>query len=518
MNQIAAAPSAPKAQALAAAAAVQPEATGLVEFRSEGRVLLIGEPVLVNAALAQLDPQLQPHCLFVSEPAVAPKGIPFRVCAPGSFELEGYLGRFRIRGKCRKADEQALTFDLVVDLLPRPLLAMATPPIGYFAPGTDQAALRPVLEELPDLIGRFEKPQFFAYDPAICAHGASGLEGCRRCLDTCPTQAIVSVGEKVQVDPNLCQGGGICTAVCPTGAMTYRYPPAADSLERIRRMLHTFLEAGGEEPVLLLHALADDPGGLAEEELPMPLEELASAGLELWLAALAYGATQVRLLRSPTTDERIAAALEEQRAVANAILCGLGYAEAVHWHDAPQTSGLEGLARASFAAAGDKRQNLFLAVDHLYAHAPQPVASAPLPPGAPLGRIRIRREGCTLCLACVSVCPARALSDGGEKPAVRLFEANCVQCGLCAKACPEKVITLESRIVYEPGQRRAPQVLNEEEPFHCIACGKPFATRSVMEKMQTKLSGHWMFQDEATRRRLMMCGDCRVVDMMRDQS
>ncbi len=58
-------------------------------------------------------------------------------------------------------------------------------------------------------------------------------------------------------------------------------------------------------------------------------------------------------------------------------------------------------------------------------------------------------------------------------------------------------------------------MLNEEEPFCCIVCGKAFATGSVIEAMRTKLEGHWMFQDEASRRRLEMCDDCRVADIAR---
>jgi hypothetical protein len=33
--------------------------------------------------------------------------------------------------------------------------------------------------------------------------------------------------------------------------------------------------------------------------------------------------------------------------------------------------------------------------------------------------------------------------------------------------------------------------------------------------MRTKLAGHWMFQDEASQRRLEMCDNCRVADIAR---
>jgi formate hydrogenlyase subunit 6/NADH:ubiquinone oxidoreductase subunit I len=111
------------------------------------------------------------------------------------------------------------------------------------------------------------------------------------------------------------------------------------------------------------------------------------------------------------------------------------------------------------------------------------------------------------------VCPSKALHDGGDRPALRFVEGNCVQCGLCHNACPEDAIMLAPRVVYERAARGEMRVLHEEAAFRCVVCGKPFATQKIIDRMMEKLSGHWMFQDEAARRRLQMCEDCRVMDM-----
>jgi hypothetical protein len=60
-------------------------------------------------------------------------------------------------------------------------------------------------------------------------------------------------------------------------------------------------------------------------------------------------------------------------------------------------------------------------------------------------------------------------------------------------------------------------VLNEEAAFHCTVCGKPFATRSMIEMMTAKLRGHAMFREKGSIERLRMCGDCRVRDMFGDE-
>ena len=47
-----------------------------------------------------------------------------------------------------------------------------------------------------------------------------------------------------------------------------------------------------------------------------------------------------------------------------------------------------------------------------------------------------------------------------------------------------------------------------------MRCGKPFSTKPLIEVMLGKLSGHSMFATGGALKRLQMCADCRVVDMM----
>jgi len=455
----------------------------------------------------------------------------------------------------REAQAASEAFDLVLDLGNQPLIALHAPPQGYFAlnisAGLASPGLLPLVVKLRDMVGEFEKPKFFAYKQKICAHSRNETVGCNACVDICSAGAVSSQKDRQQivVNPNLCIGCGACTTVCPTGALTYAYPRASEQGVRIKTLLGTYAKAGGRQATLLFHSqgsgqqaiealgraarLDKAVQGVPAQVIAQPLWHTASLGLDLWLSAIAFGASQVAVL---VTDEEAPAYLEGlsgQMAVAQAVLHGLGYT-GVHFHllrtgtdqGAAQLAALDAdlqkLARnrtvvpatpARFAVAQEKRSTLDMALDHLMTQAKGPLPEAiELPAqGSPFGSLLVNKDACTLCLSCVSACPASALQDNPERPQLRFIEKNCVQCGLCATTCPEDAITLEPRLLLGP-QRKEARVLNESQPYQCIRCSKPFGTLKAIESMLGKLAGHAMFQGAAADR-LKMCSDCRVIDI-----
>jgi ferredoxin len=518
--------------------------TSVVEFVSQGRCLVLGDEQRALDAARRLGSSLS--CVVAvpldSRPSTARvDGID--VVRGGRPVIRGALGDFTVSlegsGDGRDLGSQlnppVERFDLVLDLCTPRRLGQAMPPLGYYAPGADESALEAALVTLPEMTGSFEKPKFFAYDPEICAHSRSGQPGCSRCINACPAEAIVSIGESIQVNPYLCQGGGACATACPTGAITYVYPPAADLLNLLRSTLRRYVEAGGKAPALLFYdgsSRQDVLGPLAcmpERVLPVQVEEIGSVGMDAWLVGLAYGAEAVVVLTSDQTPVQVVEAAQDQLVTARALLAGMGYDEGrVQIANADQVAttleALSGLPTgqsrraATFAAPADKRGRLRMALEHLHADAPVAKRSIALPAGAPFGEVRVDAQACTLCMGCVSVCPTKALQDGRGLPQLNFREWNCVQCGICERSCPEDAISLNARFVYDVEVREKPRLLHEEQPVCCVSCGKPFATQSMLDVLSRKLADHWMFQTEEARRRMLMCEDCRVRDMYAPRS
>jgi ferredoxin len=441
----------------------------------------------------------------------------------------------------RKPETSLGAFDLVLDLRSVPAFSQHALPQGYLR--WDGHDAKPLLQ-LRGLIGEFEKPRFFSYQQKLCAHSRNEKIGCQACIDVCSAAAISSDShlQRIKVNANLCIGCGTCSTVCPSGALSYAYPRAPEQGVRLKTLLGSYARSGGKDAALLLHSqqggarLLGDLGraarldpethGVPARVLPMALWHTSSLGLEMWLTAIAYGASQVWVLLTQEEAPQYHEALRSQMAVAQTILTALGY-QGEHFRllqvrDARDLAALDHDLRAvparsvggsaGFAVQGDKRATLELALDHLIAQAPLKPELIALPAAAsPLGALAINKEACTLCLSCVSACPVAALQDNPSSPQLSFIEKNCVQCGLCMKTCPENALTLLPRLSLS-SERRQAVLLHQMLPYACVRCGKPFGTLKAIEAMLGKLGQHSMYQGGALER-LKMCGDCRVIDL-----
>ena len=547
----------PKMAALLAAAGEPAPDVPLVSLSSDGVILIYGCDETAIEAAKLLADHLDVTVMIKNPSEITPPSINAFPVVKGTIRnAKGHFGAFELTiddfAAPRPSSRDAFVFDaprsgatsrcdLMLDLSGGPALFPAHDlRDGYLrADPKDPAAMLRAVLKARDLVGSFDKPQFINFTSELCAHSRSKLTGCHRCLDLCPTGAIVPNGDHVKISAEICAGCGQCAAACPTGAASYALPPADTLVHKVRAMLQTYHQAGGTTPVLLLHdgqhgtalieALARHGDGLPAHVLPLAVNEITQIGLEVIVAAFAYGATDVRfLLRSKPLHD--VAGLTQTIAMADAILSGLGFAGrrvATVETDDPDALGvaLYGIEPAmavaqpaTFRTVGKRRDVLRFALSELHKVAPAPVDVIALPEGAPLGAVNINVEGCTLCLSCVSACPTGALLDDPDRPALKFVEDACVQCGLCKATCPEKVISLQPQIDFRASRATA-RLIKEEEPALCIRCSKPFGVKSTIEKVAAKLEGrHWMYPSAAGRAdAIRMCADCRVITMSEQQ-
>jgi ferredoxin len=542
--------SGPKQAALLAMAAEPRPSVPFVTLESAGVVLICGRDEIAVEAGNLLKDHLDVTVLIEPPAAIAPPRMADFPVAKGKVRnASGHLGAFKVtvddfaeaipssRGTLMfgpSRDNARSNCDIILDLTGgSALFPAADLRDGYLRadPDSPAAMLRAVLRAR-DLTGSFEKPRYIAYDDMLCAHSRSGIVGCTRCLELCPTSAITSAGDHVAIDANICAGCGQCAAACPTGAASYALPSEDALMRKLRAMLIAYRDAGGERPIVLVHddphggplidALARFGDGLPAHVLPLPVNEITQIGLESIAAAFAYGTSAMRLLLRARPRHDISGLLRTM-ALAEPILAGLGFGSsriAAIETDDPDLL-LEALRAipamppaprpGTFRPLGGKRSVLRFALSELYRAAPEPVGVIALPAGAPFGAVEIDAGGCTLCLSCVSACPTGALRDDPDRPMLRFVEDACVQCGLCQATCPEHVITLKPQIDFN-AVRAPARTLKEEEPFCCIRCSKPFGVKSTIERVVAKLEGkHWMYSGSSQRIDIIrMCDDCRV--------
>jgi ferredoxin len=541
----------PKTAALIAAAQEEMPPISLVTLESGGVALIYGRDDIAIDAAQRLADRLDITVLLTRPGDVVPRRTnEFPVLKGTVRNARGHLGAFELTiddyalplpsSRARlvfgpSRDGAASTCDLILDLTGgTPLFPAHDLRPGYLrADPRDRAAVERAIADAGGLVGTFDKPRFIHFEESLCAHSRSSITGCTRCLDLCPTGAITPNGNAVAIDANVCAGCGACASVCPTGAASYSLPAADALMRRLRTLLQTYRKAGGSNGIVLFHdgehgediidALARFGPGLPANVLPVRVNEVTQLGPEAFAAVFAFGGTGIAVVTRAKPKHELSSlrrAAEMSDHIISALGFGAGLVRIIETDDPDQLRAMLDAAPAgvatqkptSFVPRGTKRSVLETTFRELHLAAPAPADTVPLAPGAPFGGVKLDAAGCTLCHACVTACPTGALSDNPDRAMLRFTENLCVQCGLCESTCPENVITLEPRLDF--GAWNAPlSVLKEEEPFNCIACGKPFGTKSSIDRVLAKLGDkHWMFGGANAKRLdvIKMCADCRV--------
>ena len=121
----------------------------------------------------------------------------------------------------------------------------------------------------------------------------------------------------------------------------------------------------------------------------------------------------------------------------------------------------------------------------------------------------IDKGKCTGCGLCTIDCPTKALTinQSDEKDTCQLLfrQGACDACGVCEKSCPENCLQLVEKEPEEDEAGEEVKVIFEDDVSRCMECGIPLFPRSMVKKMETKISMNrettWPFE---------LCPSCRI--------
>lgn len=497
---------------LAPNASVAPD---MVVLESRGAVLVVGDGPAIAAAVGALAAQMKVVAFAPGFGDFKSGGAKVMAVGGRVVSISGMLGAFRARAAIPGGASADIgkfspnadgSFDLVLDLCGKPLLAGSVAPPGYFAPRGDQEAVTEAVTAVRRLVGRFAKPRYVGYDASLCTHGAKGLRGCTRCLSVCPAGALRSAGDLIALDAGLCQGCANCALACPTGALSFNRPSRAALRASLRRMIETAASEGNAAPVIVVHVPA---AGVATEAAPRPvrvlhLEALPAFGEELWFEALALGAAGVVMVRNARATMEERKLFDRMIAEARVLLGAKGVSQTrlVLVESDALAAAIDAVPQQAcrlndageppmVPADAAKRPALLASLDALHDGPDDALAQLALASGMPFGKVLVDRAKCTLCFACANLCPVAAFAaELKPVPILRFIEEKCVQCGLCGVGCPEHAITLHPCFTIDAAVRNEALVLHQDELLSCSECGTPFISRQLLASSLERIKGH----------------------------
>jgi Formate hydrogenlyase subunit 6/NADH:ubiquinone oxidoreductase 23 kD subunit (chain I) len=277
---------------------------------------------------------------------------------------------------------------------------------------------------------------------------------CGLCAKSCPASAFEYIeGKVVEIKYDTCIDCGLCNSVCPVDAV--KMPSLPDGY--LADLIKT---SPGPLKFICDYALqdGDEPGVRVKCIAALPKQYL-------YIAAARHGEARAHCSRGEA--------------------CPL-WPAVERWGRGLQREGRDFVVKSEKAdlQPGDRWQTRMLA----YAV------------GMPAGVVKVA-EGCTLCGACVNVCPTDALSIKGHE--LRLVPALCVACGVCAEKCPEKVLTVETAADPKPYESKA---VFRDSPAKCRSCGKPLPyTETMAKKIAQRLKEAGLPYDH-----VYLCEECRL--------
>jgi ferredoxin len=351
-------------------------------------------------------------------------------------------------------------------------------------------------------------PQYIAA-PSIDATLCSAERGCRLCVESCPTVALLPEDGRIAYSVESCVACGICTTTCPTGATTNPAATPQQILAQISAMV-----ASSTTPIgVRFHCRESDPSQISDSRFPVEVPCTGMLSIGWLLTPLLLGVASVSADPCTTSgcsrgnDERLSERSTEAAAICEALGFGgdrIGLSSTVPLPEPIAGRLLESVPSATVADMRDT--DVVLAMAGLASVDDTTIETSI---GA-TGVVAIDDQTCTVCEQCATVCPTGALRAHRTNDAIDItFDATaCVGCFMCAATCPEKgkgaiVVHRRFDIAELKVGRHTVRTASTET---CEVCGGPIAPTAMLGRIGSMLGpDHAGTLDLIGRR----CIDCR---------
>lgn len=383
--------------------------------------------------------------------------------------------------------------------------------------------------------------------PDIDGTACQWSEGCDQCVRACPYGALSWSGAGVALDRERCRSCGLCVAGCPHRAICLPGWSAGEIEAELSNLLEP-ADAAVSRRIAFVCQDAPDPGG---GWLPVRVACLGMVPAAAALASLAHGADTIGFLGCGEECRNGACEAAAERVDFCRQVAGIVYGSAdrvrlIEEAPAPPEAPLDRWRGTPVLAQGPATSVPESGEARL---SPRPPARAELEqgrqqkgavrvfgveaaadavrlvakmdsvgegglrvehPGAPCGLVKIDPDACTACGTCIVSCPTKALAPSCEPGSggISFDPALCIACEECRVRCPEREAGAITVVHAIDGERTAESrfVLLDSRAVSCERCGRPFASRALLERIAAMLGEE--FSQPAMGR---LCPGCRGI-------
>jgi ferredoxin len=378
-------------------------------------------------------------------------------------------------------------------------------------------------------LGEIGKEKYLELDLRRCVSGRSELIGCEYCLP-CPYEAIQREGVKMVFSDVRCQGCGLCTSLCPVSVPQLREYPNQLLYSRLESLLSGDLRSkvllfADQENVEKLNAVGRKkiryPAVLplfvpsvdiVSEAHILSAFERGADGVILWSCENSHREQNEATVSFAQKTLSAFGLGERVLLMVNAQFDAENFANEISdFTEKLKPSPIRKKKTVAIDFTKPKRDILLELMQTFRMKTGVQPTLKEENTAFPFAEIAINSK-CTLCNACVTLCPTNVLSKEDNK--INFVYSGCIACGMCKQACPEEAVDLKRVLDFSQLIEEVSKKLVEAELVACAECGKLFMPKSAFERMEQILKagkGEGEFNIEERLELLRYCEKCRPV-------